>query len=468
MKRVIAIVLTLAIALGLCACGGSGSGVGESSSADLQVGYGRESILPKDSIGVPGYANEETRRSSGYSDILYTTCLAFSDGTDTVLVYSADILYMAGWCAEKIRTQVSQETGVPKDKIMISATHTHSGPAYYEQPYFDDLFIPACVKAAEKAIADMAPTTMYGAKTETDNLNFVRHYIDKNGEYVGNGISADQAASHARESDPEMIVIKLDREGDKKDISMVNWQNHPCFAYEKDTLLSADFIAGTRTEMEAKTGTHFIYFTGAAGDLGTGSKVSTEKAPYSNAMEYGVLIAEKAIEAWNGTMKEIEGSGIKINQAQFEYATNRFGIERVEDAQKVVDYAEKIGSYESKISNDYAKEMGFASARQCLTITHNAKKPEKAPMELNVLYVGGMAFAFAPYEMFAENGVFIKKNSPFEFTFINELSNDYFHYFPVKAAYEAVDIYEAVTADFASGVAEATADQFVSMLQQLQ
>lgn len=469
MKRFLAIFLSLTIILGLCACGGNADTTQENSAKGLQIGYAREDILPDGPIGLSGFTNPEIRRSTGYRDIIYTTCLAISEGDDTILFFSTDVINMSR--GKHLREKVSEKTGIPFANIMVSATHNHAGPEYTEQPYFDDVFVPAFEKAAEKALADLAPATMYGAKTSTGNMSFVRHYITRDGVYVDNSTASSLGSAwlekHAREADPEMIVIKIDREGDKKDICLINWQCHPCFSIATDTYISADFIASLRAKVEAQTGTNVIYITGAAGDVGTGSKLIggiLRDDPFA----YGEELADFALAALNGTMTKIEGSGLTINHERFEYPTNRRGIERLEDAKKVYEMVQQAGSPDGDEVRAYAQSLGFSTAREAVTIVNVSEMPEKATMELNALYLAGLALVTAPYEMCAQDGVVIKQGSPFEFTVVSTLSNEHYSYFPRKEAFESPNtIYEVNAAKFAKGAAEATAAELVSMLQAL-
>ena len=465
MKRFFAILLTLSIILGLCACGGSTAENEQTAYAGFQVGYAREDIMPDEPIGLSGYGNPEVRRSTGYKDILYATCLAFSEGDQTVLHFSVDVISFP--VTGPIREAISAKTGVPTGNIMFSGTHTHSGPEYTEEPYFTDIFIPACVAAAEKAIADRAPATMYGTKTSTGDMTCVRHYITIDGTYIDNGTAGKNPAliaKHARETDPEMILVKFDREGDKKDITLINWQCHPAFALETHTYLSADFVATLRSKVEEATGTDVIYFTGGAGDV-AGSSQMIGETKRSDAFAFGEELAVIALAALEGTMTKIEGSGIKVNNNRFEYPNNRYGIEKLEEAKKVKAFAEQKGSMEDAEALAYAKEMGFASCREAATVIVNAAKPEMGTMELNALYIGGLAFVTAPYEMCAQDGVIIKEGSPFDFTIVCSCSNEHYSYFTRKEAFESTSaVYEVTTAKFAKGAAEATAAELVSML----
>ena len=93
-----------------------------------------------------------------------------------------------------------------------------------------------------------------------------------------------------------------------------------------------------------------------------------------------------------------------------------------------------------------------------------AGRPEKSTMELNACSFGGVGFVAASYEMFSNSGMYIKENSPYEFTIISTCTNGYNNYYPSKEAFD-YGCYESYTAVYASGVAEACASKFVEMLE---
>ena len=85
MKKLITLLLALTLVLSLCACGNSGNTeeTGEAKSAGLQIGYGRANVTPDFSVGIGGYSDNETRRSEGFLDYLYATCIAVTEGEET-------------------------------------------------------------------------------------------------------------------------------------------------------------------------------------------------------------------------------------------------------------------------------------------------------------------------------------------------------------------------------------------------
>lgn len=476
MKKFLAVFLILTIVLSLCACGGSGdnSGSTEPKAAEgLQVGYARESIMPEGQVNISGSANAEHRVSTGFLDILYASCVAISENGNTLLLFSTDTLGANDAWTKAARKLVNEATGVPEGNIQIGGTHTHSGPAIGQDnlslvAQYKPIFMDALVMAAKDAIADQAPATLYGAKVQTEKMNFVRHFLMADGSYAGSnfGDFSKEIVDYAAKNDPEMVLVKAEREG-KKDILMMNFQAHPCFGGGSDvyTSLSADYIGTTRTAVEAAADVHFIFFLGAAGNHNTSSRISADNGPHNHDVKsYGDALAKYAIDALPN-MTPIQGTGIKTSQKTLEYKSNDYGQDRLEQAKLPYEMYKQNG--DSASATAYAKTLGFQSVFECNGIVSCSNYPATGTMELTTCSFGGVGFVAAPYEMFSANGMHIKENSPFEFTLISTVTNARHGYFPTKEAY-AYGCYESYTARFASGVAEDVADQFVEMLKEVQ
>ena len=108
MKKLLSILLAVAIVFGLCACAGSGSeGKDETKLEGLCAGYSRIDVTPSFSVGLGGYSNAETRRSEGVVSKIYVTCIAFSEGEETVLLYTVDNCAAGEDVLEMVQNMVS-------------------------------------------------------------------------------------------------------------------------------------------------------------------------------------------------------------------------------------------------------------------------------------------------------------------------------------------------------------------------
>ena len=86
MKKLISLLRSCVIALGLTACG-AGSSAPETTApqeATFMAGFGRADITPGDGVGMGGYSDNETRLTKGTLDPLYVTCIAVTEGEETI------------------------------------------------------------------------------------------------------------------------------------------------------------------------------------------------------------------------------------------------------------------------------------------------------------------------------------------------------------------------------------------------
>lgn len=447
------------------------------AAGGLKVGYAKVDITPKDSVPLGGNGNAEVRYSKSVLDRLYATCIAMTEGDETVLLFSQDLLYGYDELTH-VRQRISEATGVPRDHIMVSGTHTHSGPSLYTdtkgQPIIDAYikqYCDAMIKAAKNALADRAPATLYGTTVKTKGMNFIRHYIRQDGTYTGANFGTDSTSpikDHVYDGDREMRLVQAKREGGKQDILLMNYQVHNTVTSAKGGgalyYLSADIAGGIRSKIEGSTDMLFIYFNGACGDQVANSQIKSEQDYYVDIdtyVDYCNNLGQSAINAL-GKMKKIEGQGVKTAQVKYKYGINKDGLDKFDVAKQIVDKWNSDPTTAKRLLN----ENNISSIHEAKAIVARKSWPNTDTMELNAIYAGGMAFVIAPYEMFATNGMYIKKNSPFDMTMIVTCANYGQRYFATEAAYD-YHAYEAVTSYFEKGCAEAAQKQFVKLLKKL-
>lgn len=464
MKKILSVIMTLILVLGLCACGTSGQG--GSNATGLQVGYAKQTISPDLStmgaVGLGGYSDAETRKATGYLDYIYATCIALTEGDETVLLYTVDMTAVNTDVANKCRDKISDVTGIAKDHIFFGATHTHSAPSSSVSTFLSFL-VDATATAAQKALEDRAPATILSAGVTVEGMNFDRNYIRSDGTYTGSNYGFTSQApitEHTTKSDTELQLVKFDRADDKGDILLTNWQAHPCFASTISyTDISSDYIGVLRDKVEKDTGMKVAHFQGASGNQNPDSRIDSEVHGMS-MKEYGEKLAQAAVDGI-ANLKPVEGSGIKTSQVQFACDYDHSYDDQVAKAQEAYDLWKKS---DLSTGNLLAREYGFSSVYQCRAIISRASLPAQNDLELSAVKVGGMAFVTVSYEMFSDAGLTIKGGSPFDTTLICTGNNGYI------ASKEAYDFhsYEADTGLYAKGSAEKLADQLVTMLKGLE
>jgi len=478
MKKTVTALLLLAMVIGLFGCSATDpsntTAATESTEAGepavFMVGYAQEDITPRGPVPLGGYGMSDRRLTDHVLDPLYLTCIAFKEGDEVLLWCTMDLLGARGEMMSAARLRISRKTGVPGDRIMFCATHTHSAPDLGSSngnvELYKELFQEAAIRAAQRALEDLAPATLYGTKTELERMNYIRHYIMNDGTYYGSnfGSTASGFKQHVEESDNEMLLVKIDREGENKDILLMNWQAHPCFTgggTKKD--ISADYIGAVRRAVERETGMYFAFYQGAQGNHNARSAMPDETLYKTNEV-YGEKLAEYAIKELPN-MKALANTGIKSVSLRLEADVNHEDEHLQAEATEVRNLWNSTNGDNAK-ANALARTYGISSVYHANAILSRPSRPLKADMELNAVYVGGLAFITAPIEMFRGTGEYIKANSPFEMTFICGNTNESHGYIPTVNAYE-YGCYESFTSYFAKGTAEIMQEKYVEMLNGL-
>ena len=431
----------------------------------LLAGFSKMDITPDYQVGLGGYSNAESRRSEGIAERIYTTCIALTDGEESILLYTIDNCACSRGIADEIREVVSTAVGVDGEKIFCAATHTHNAPSFFGHPeakMYKNEFLAACAKAAQQALADRAPATLMAAKKNFPGMNRVRHVILEDGTVAGYnwksfGVPIKDFFGAA---DDELVLVKFARE-EKKDILLINWQGHPdCSSDIGFHLIAPSFPGPLRDTVEAGSGMHVAYFTGADGDMIIDcTRFFPEKAHGLKWRRYGVKMGTLVLETLD-ELVEVEGSGIATQQAVVEVEVDHSWDHMVPQANEVYD----LWKATDKPTGDaLGKKYDFSSVYQARAIRSRANMGKTMELELNAFRVGGVGFTTGTYEMFSNSGLYVKENSPFGTTFLITGNSSYM---PADICYTYRG-YEVDTGFYARGVAEAVAEQYVTMLKEI-
>lgn len=445
----------------------------------LYAGFGRADITPEHSAPLGGYGASHKRMSQNILSRLYASCIAFRQDGQTVLLFTQDLLRCNPRWTAQARQALGERTGVAPDHIHICSTHTHSAPdVLSELPCMEEyreFYVTALVEAACAALEDLAPATLQGGKTQTGGMTFVRHYLLADGSYAGPNFGSFKAApiaEHAEPADQQLLLVRLTRQ-ERPSILLANFQSHPTSTGGgKATDISADFVGVTRDNVEAATGMHFAYFTGAAGNLVMGSRIVAEqgnlkKEHYQsfgggNYKIYGWRLAQYILQTLP-RLAPMQSQGIRLTTEQLTYPTNREDVHLAEQARQMRKIWDEEGMAAAKA---YGAPLGITSVFHAGAIIGRVNRPETGTMELNAVRIGELAFVTLPCEPFCAHGEYVKRHSPFDMTMVLSCANAGWNYFPTKKAYD-YGCYESHTSYFARGCGEAAAEKLTQLLQQL-
>lgn len=258
----------------------------------FEAGVATTDITPQSSQFLFGYPYVR-RFSTGVHDPLLSSALYVSDGETRAIFVANDIVCVSKTSTARIRERVSALTSVPSSNIMITATHTHSGPktldlAATEDDPTDPPVAEEYVRFMEEMIASAAAEAVRKAGPAEVGL----------GTADGSGVGTNRRDPKGP-ADPEVPVLMVRSLPNRENLAcMVVYSMHPTVLHEDSTLVSADFPGMTRQYLQREIlgpDCPVLYHTGPAGNQSP--RYSTTANTFAEAERLGYKLGEAIAKA---------------------------------------------------------------------------------------------------------------------------------------------------------------------------
>jgi len=417
----------------------------------LMLGFGRADISPDGNVSM-----NSTQVGTYLFDPLYASCIAWQEDDLTFLQYSIDLRSLYDVPYSLFSAAVTEATGIPDDRIILSVTHNHSSPdvALLARPenkdWFERFGLPGFQKAGVDALADLSPVTgAEGGKTTTSGVTSVRRYFRENGLMAGVAApkSDSPIARHESDADPELRAVRIFREG-KKDLILVNFQVHAASCLGQfPGRICADIVGPIREALEADGTAYAVYLQGACGNTNSSTRVPAEKADWpENYHKSGQLIGQYALEALKKA-KPLALGKLKYVRDEMTCTVNHAKTHLAEKAMAIREETDPDKKQQMMV------EAGITSRYEVSSIIKRATYGATRQMPLAALVCGELAMGFAPVELFDACGRNFRDVSPCEMTFFCGYSLGYHSYMPSAPTYPNGG-YEALQCHYVPGTGE--------------
>lgn len=389
--------------------------------SSLRVGAGRGRITPPVGAMLMGYA--PARPAEAVHDDLDVTAIAVEYGKVKAMLISADVCVIRDPQSTRCRALAADATGVPFENIILSATHTHSGPAMrgtaggadLDEEYIAAIFEPGLVKAASQAITSMQPARM-GIATRPSDVGINRRQIEPSGE-----IRLGQNPWGCY--DPTMTVVSFRGKDDAPIVNLIHYGAH-CTAAGKNPEITRDWSGPMVDRLEAESGALTVFFNGAEGDCGP--RLPNGRTTGAGDVGYAVALGAKAGIDSTATFRDIR-----------EYHDADLRVLR-ESIRLPYEPLPTVAALEQQIADMGPPEklVGLrVMSRQALCARLELSRtpgPHATRLELQqtIIAIGPVAFVPFPFEIFSEVTLRLRACSPFPHTLSLSNANGSHFYFP--------------------------------------
>ena len=445
-----------------------------SSQTSLRIGAAETDITPPIGYRMAGYFDE--RLSTGTHDPLKSKAIVLQQGKTKMALVFCDLLGLSLNVTTNARALASRQTGIPFSNIMISATHSHTGPLFddvrrdyfhqaaiakngsdpTERVSYPDFLTERIVQAISEAYSKLRPAELETGITKQENMTYNRRFWMKNGKVVFNpGQLNTNIVRPAGPTDSDVgVLLARDAAG-----------HHPfagvtVFAMHSDTVggseHSADYEYYLQETLRQSFGPNFIsaFGAGTCGDLNhiNVNKKQTLKG-FDMAKHLGTTLGQTVLSATN-QLSPINEPSLTVRGTTLQLPLQEVTPEQVADARSKAD---KLGDP----NIDFLTKVSMAKTLDL------ARHGPTYPMEVQVFrFDSNTALVCLPGEIFVELGLAIKQASPFKNTMVMSICNDRPNYVPTRKAFTEGS-YEVTNSRVKPGSGESLVDAALKLLHEV-
>jgi neutral ceramidase len=427
----------------------------------LKAGASRIKITPPVGVSMAGYANR-SGPAEGVHDDLHARALVVTGESKTVALIVAEVLVVLTDIVEEVRRAISAATGLKAEHIIVSSTHTHSGPGglinldvhggalSLAAPFLgpgdatlQNSLKDAMVQAVEQALADQQPVKVA----------------------VGVGKVAVGANRRSPDgpADTDAVVMRFDGLDGQMRALLFSQSCHPTVLSADNRLISGDFMGLACQALENATdGLIALGLTGAAGDVST--RFTRRESTFAEAERLAGLLAD-AVQQTAANLAPTDDERLWINYGQIDLPTAPpFSPEELRQhlaaTRQQLDELRNQGatSWQVRLAETAIEGIEFQ-----LTARQGGTMPETFPVPVYAVRIGPTMLLTFPVELFSQLGLMARKAVGEENTMVACYANDYLGYLPTRADFESGG-YEVNMALLAAGSGEQLVEYALSLL----
>lgn len=372
---------------------------------------------------------------------IHARAIAMSDGKTELAIVVADSCMMSRPLLDEAKALAEKRTGIPANRMLISATHAHSVPSSMgclgtdPDPAYVPFLRDKLVEAVVAAKAAMEPARVGFGKGNAADFTALRQWIRRpdrvDEDPFGNktvranmhaGRNWDDVTGEAGPEDPDLSLISLQAKDGRPIAVLANFSMH----YFGDQDISADyfglFCEALKQRIAPETAAGKAPFVGimshgCSGDIWRRDYTRPESEWNAKLTidEYAKGLLDIGVTAYQG-IRYRDDVELAMDQRRMTLNYRVPDKQRLEWAQRIVA---AMGDRLAKTTTEvYAREQ---------VILHDRQKTE---IVVQALRIGEIAIATTPFETYAVTGLKVKAASPLEHTMVIELANGGDGYIP--------------------------------------
>ena len=228
----------------------------------LLCGYSQADITPTMPLYLDGFA-ARGGKSMGVRDPLYLKVTYLEDGDESCLILVFDMIGFGGELSRRLKNAASEVSGISDERIMLLATHTHSGPAagvLFGLPQCDEYWDDVTVTVRHVVRSAIMNKREVGASLEEHpiKIGVNRREIVDGKVVIGKNLE--------KPCDDEMRILRF-TDGEKTVGVLCNASCHPVNHSAENMRITADYPSRLHAYANEKDDFFAVYTNSSCGNI---------------------------------------------------------------------------------------------------------------------------------------------------------------------------------------------------------
>ena len=427
----------------------------------LLAGTGRYDITPAPGTPQGGWGAQTHQRGLGADMPFYASALVLTDGQETAAIVDVDAIGFDKEWTGKILDAIGKLTGLSREQIRFSCTHTHSGSNFFRLENISEgldmavAYLEALplqiASAVWQAQQNLRPVRCAAGSGSCD-INVNRRFRTPDGTVI---VGRDWKGL----ADPTVRVVRFDDLDENPVATLVHYACHGTTMGWQTQMFTPDFPGPMRKVVERQVGGMCLFLQGAAanmgprrgftGDCGVYRKLGTilglEASRIALEIEtlprrerfLGIMQSGAPIALYEDEPVEPEPPALRVVRRVIQMPVKQFQAVETLQAESDALFAEvsrlrREGTLdELRLANAKATQAGWRAGNAKLY--HDKKSID---WELHCIRIGPIALLSVAGEPFIEIAQRIAAQSPYEHTLVCGYTNGGLGYIPTREAYD--------------------------------
>jgi neutral ceramidase len=432
----------------------------------LHAGAATRDISPSGPVQLCGYPHVR-RISTGMHDPLLASVLYLRNETSAILLGALDLIMLNCDVARRIRRSVAHALEIPEACVLLSCTHTHSGPVTLDYlPFSGDVAMPApdpkFLEFVERQIVEAARA----AKQRVQRAQLAWTTGD------AAGVGGNRHALHSV-TDSEVGILSVYASGKPLAVALI-YGMHPTVLHEDSPFVSSDFPHYARVQVREALGDDVVvlYHTGPAGNQSPRYHVNGQT--FAEAERLGRKLGSAALQGATRAQFSVD---IELSGWLKPVELNPRNLPSVADAEKLLACCQsefaRLKTSGAESAQARTAEVAVFGAEAQLNLARAKQSGELdcllarvRPFEVQVLRIGDACVAALPGEFFAEFGLELKKRAAMK-SFVVTYANGELQGYIVTPEAAGAGGYEAASSLFPPAAGTAMSEECLSAIFKL-